>query len=63
MVGTRANNADLDSVALIPSCEAVDNVDSVSCVQVVNGTFAVDLPNLPIENTSALIAQSKLIRL
>ena len=46
VVGTSTNNSDLDLVLLVPSCEAVDNVDSISCVQVINGTFTVDSPDL-----------------
>ena len=46
MVGTSTHDSDLDSVLLIPSCKAVDNVDAVSCVQVINGTFTVDSPDL-----------------
>jgi len=55
MVGAGADNAHLDSVALIPSCEAVDDVDSVSGVQIVNGTFSVDLPDLDAHRTSEFV--------
>lgn len=46
MVGTSADNADLDTVLLIPSCKAVDNIDAIPGVEVVNCTFAIDSPNL-----------------
>lgn len=46
MVGTGADNTNVDSVSLVPSCVTVDDVDSVSCVEVVNGTFSVDFPDL-----------------
>jgi hypothetical protein len=46
VVGTRADDADLDLVLLVPSCVTVDNVDAVPCVEVVNGSLAVDLPDL-----------------
>lgn len=46
MIGTRADNADLDSVFLIPSCKTIDDVDSISRVQVVDSTFSVDSPYL-----------------
>lgn len=52
MVGTRADDADLDLVFLVPSCETVHNVNSISRVQVVNGTFAVDSPDLIKNNVS-----------
>ena len=46
MVCTSANNTDSDSVALVPSGIAIDNIDSVPGVQVINSTLAVDSPDL-----------------
>jgi hypothetical protein len=46
MVGTGTNDPDPDSVRLVPSCKTVDNVDTISCIEVVNGPFAIDTPNL-----------------
>jgi len=46
MVSAGADNADLDAVFLIPSCETVDDINAISSVEVVNGTFAVDSPYL-----------------
>lgn len=46
MVGTSADDADLDTVFLVPSRKTVDNVNAISGVEVVNGTFTVDSPNL-----------------
>lgn len=46
MVGTSAHNSDIDPVSLVPSCIAVDDVDSVSSVQVVDCSLPVDLPDL-----------------
>lgn len=46
MVGTSTDNTDSNSVAFIPASKAIDDVNSVSGVQVVDGTFAVDPPNL-----------------
>lgn len=46
MVCTSTDDSDSDSVALVPSCVTIDNVDTVSGVQVVDGTFSVDLPDL-----------------
>ena len=48
MVGTRADDAHLDAVLFIPSCEAVDDIDAVARVEVVNGTLAVDSPDLTL---------------
>lgn len=52
MVGSGADDADIDAVSLIPSCEAVDDVDAIPCVQVVDGALSVDFPDLP--GTTAL---------
>jgi hypothetical protein len=47
MVGTGANDSDIDPVPLIPASEAVDNVDAISGVEVVDSAFSVDAPDLP----------------
>ena len=47
MVGTRANDTDGNSVTLIPAGEAIDNVDAVPSVEIVDSTLAVDAPDLP----------------
>jgi hypothetical protein len=46
MVSTRADDTDADTVTLIPASEAIDNVNAVSGVEVVDSTLAVDTPNL-----------------
>ncbi len=46
MVRSGAYDADIDAVPFVPACEAIDDVDSVSGVQVVNSALAVDFPNL-----------------
>lgn len=46
MVRAGAHYTDADPVALVPSCEAVDDVDALAGVEVVNGTLAVDAPYL-----------------
>lgn len=46
VVGAGADHAHLDAVFLVPSCEPIDDVDAISRVQVVNGTFPVDSPDL-----------------
>lgn len=48
MVGTSADDTDADSVAGVPSCVTIDNVDTVPGVEVVDGTFTVDTPDLYI---------------
>lgn len=48
VVGTGADDADLDLVLLVPSCETVDNVDAIPGVEVIDGTLTVNLPDLEI---------------
>lgn len=43
MVGSRGDDSDLDPVLGVPSGEPVKDVDVVSGVQVVDGSFTVDL--------------------
>ena len=52
MVSTSANNTDLDPVALIPAGETVDDVDTVAGVEVVDGTLAVNSPDLQVDVVS-----------
>ena len=46
MVGASTDDTDADAVLLIPAGVTIDNVNTVAGVQVVDGTFAVDLPDL-----------------
>jgi len=46
VVGTSANDSNLDPVFFIPSCKAVDDINAISCVQVINSTFSVNSPYL-----------------
>lgn len=52
MVGASADDTNADTVLLIPSGVTVNNVDAVSSVKVVDGTLAVDLPDLEISHVS-----------
>lgn len=55
MVGTRADNSDVDSVTLIPTSIAIDDVDSIPCVQVINSTFSVNFPYLDKRHMSVIV--------
>jgi len=46
MVGTGADDSDFDLVLLVPSCKSVDDVNTVPGVQVIDGTFSVNSPDL-----------------
>lgn len=46
MVGTSADDTNANPVALVPAGEAIDDVDAVPGVEVVDGTLTVDTPDL-----------------
>lgn len=46
MIGAGTDDTDADSVLLVPTGIAVNNVDSRSRVQVVDRTLSVDFPDL-----------------
>ena len=46
MVCSRADNADVDPVSLVPSCKAIDDVNAVSRVEIIDSSFTVDFPDL-----------------
>jgi hypothetical protein len=48
MVGASADDTDADTVLLVPAGVAIDDVDAVAGVEVVDSTFAVDLPDLDL---------------
>ena len=46
MVRSSADDSDVDAVTLIPAGKAIDDVNSVAGVQIVDCSFAVDTPDL-----------------
>jgi hypothetical protein len=48
MVGTGADNTDIDAVALVPAGKAIDDVDTIASVEIVDSTLAVDSPDLDL---------------
>lgn len=46
VVGTSADNANADAVALIPAGVTIDDIDAVAGVEVVDSTLTVDTPDL-----------------
>lgn len=46
MVGTSADDTDADAVSLIPAGKAINDIDTVAGVEVVNSTLTVDSPDL-----------------
>lgn len=56
MVGSGADDTDVDAVSLVPPCEAIDDVDSFPGVQIVDGAFSIDIPYLSRVSVSAGLA-------
>lgn len=46
MIGAGADDTDADAVLLVPAGEAIDDVDAVSGVEIIDSTLTVDLPDL-----------------
>jgi len=46
MIRAGADDADAYPIALVPAGKAIDDVDSVSSVEIVDCTFPVDTPDL-----------------
>jgi hypothetical protein len=46
VVCSSTDNANVDSVTLVPSSKAIDDINAVSCVQIVDSSFSVDFPDL-----------------
>ena len=46
VVGAGADDAHADAVFGVPAGEAIDYVDAITCVQVVDGAFSVYAPYL-----------------
>ena len=57
MVSAGTNDSDIDSVLRIPPSKAIDDIDAVACVQVVDSSFTIDLPDLQVEEGSASIIE------
>lgn len=46
MVSAGAHNADTDAVTLVPAGVSINDINAVPCVEVIDGTFSVDSPDL-----------------
>ena len=46
MVGTSTNDSDIDSITFIPTSITINNVNSVSRIQIIDSSFTVDFPGL-----------------
>ena len=46
MIGPGAEETDAESVSLIPAGESIDNVEASPGVEIVNGEFSINTPDL-----------------
>ena len=46
MISSSTYDSHTDTVALIPASIAINDIDSVAGIQVVDGAFSVDFPDL-----------------
>lgn len=50
MVGSGTDDSDVDSVALVPASKAIDNVDTISGVEIIDSSLTVDFPDLHVDS-------------
>ena len=48
MIRSSTNDSHTDTVSLIPTSIAINDIDSVAGVQVIDGAFSIDLPDLDL---------------
>ena len=48
MIRTGTNNAHTDAEPLIPASITINDIDSIASIQVVDGPFSVDSPDLTL---------------
>ena len=48
MIRSSTDNSHTNTVPLIPASIAINDIDSVAGIQVVDSTFSVDLPDLEL---------------
>ena len=46
MIGTCTDDTNTDAVTLVPAGKAINDIDAVASVQVIDGTLTVDTPDL-----------------
>ena len=46
VIGTSADDSNLNLVILIPSCKAIDNVDPISRIKIINCPLTINSPDL-----------------
>lgn len=46
MIRSSTNNSHADAVPFIPASITINDIDSVASIQVVDGAFSIDPPNL-----------------
>ena len=48
MIGSGADDAHVDPITFIPTCKAIDDVDPISGVEIIDCTLSVDAPDLSV---------------
>ena len=56
MIGTGADDSNIDSVSLIPASEAIDDINSIPGVEIVDSAFSDNSPDLPRNIRGKLMA-------
>jgi hypothetical protein len=46
MVGASTDDSNVDSVSLVPASISVDDINAISCVEIIDSSFTVDFPDL-----------------
>ena len=46
MVGSSTDDSNVDSVSLVPASISVDNINAISCIEIIDSSFSVDFPDL-----------------
>ena len=53
VICTSTDDSDIDSIPFVPSGKAIDDIYSISGIQIINSTFSVDFPHLELRLLSA----------
>lgn len=46
MVGSSTDDSNVDSVSLVPASISVDDINAISCIEIIDSSFSVDFPDL-----------------
>ena len=46
VVGSSTDDSNVDSVSLVPASISVDDINAISCIEIIDSSFSVDFPDL-----------------